>query len=160
MRIHFCLWGIIIGFSVITLFAGCNITYKVRNQFNDIEHTLHVPCGKVTIELIGRGNSKFMLRQRFNVDEKVVLFPDSLRVYYNDKKIEIDQNFRKNEKRIEISENKTLDVSFKFESGVFEGDTIIIYGNDYMNCNGIVIPLDTMIYSFVNTFRIAGVNDI
>ena len=143
-------------------FMGCNITYKVRNQDSEIEQVLHFPCGKVAIELVGKGNSKFMLRQRFDVNEKISVFKDSLFVYYNNKIVPVDINQKAekfNDLGLEIGENSTLEASFDLDKGVFEGDTIIVYGKNYIKCFEESITLDTVIFSFVNNLRIKGVND-
>ncbi|MCK5105073.1 MAG: hypothetical protein KAR17_19755 [Cyclobacteriaceae bacterium] len=148
--------------NIIMIFSTCNLTYKVRNQHNDIEETLYLPCGKVTIELVGKGNSKFVFRQKFDLDEKAIVYKDSLKICYNEKQIVADHNL-KNGKNIrggiEIKENKLWEASFEFEKGVFEGDTIMVFGLGYVKCKDQVITLDTMVYSFVNSLRIYGVND-
>lgn len=141
---------------------ACNLTYKVRNQHNDIVEILNFPCGKVTMELIGKGNSKFVFRQKFDVDEKIIVYKDSLKITYNEKQVIFDhhlKNIKSNNGGVEIKENKTWEASFEFESGVFEGDTIKVYGPGYLKCNNEIISLEPMIYSFVNNLRIYGVND-
>ena len=143
--------------------AGCNITYKVRNQFNDIDYLLHFPCGKVSIELIGKGNSVFTFQQRFDVETEISINDDSLHVYCNRKLVDYNHDLRKNNKKSAWTslKNKTnWELSFKLDEGVFEGDTIIVYGNNYLKCHDEYISLDTMVYSFVNNLRIMGVNDI
>lgn len=140
---------------------GCNITYKVRNQHNDIELINHFPCGKVAFELVGKGNSKFKFKQKFDIENSITLLTDSLKVYYND--VEVSKKFdNKNlfESELEISREAALEVSFELEKGVFDGDTILIFANEYIRCNDKSISLDTIIYSFVNNLRIQGVNDL
>lgn len=142
--------------------AGCNITYKVRNQHSEIEQILHFPCGKVAIELVGRGNSKFVLSQKFDVSERISVFEDSLFVYYNGNLVPIDHSLKAgsfNDLGKKIEENKTWEASFDLDKGVFEGDTIMVYGENYIRCYEESITLDTIIFSFVNNLRIKGVND-
>ena len=145
-----------------TFFIKCNITYKVRNQFNNIERILHVPCGKVTIELVGKGNSKFVLKQKLDLDSEIMFNLDSLYIFYNDIKV---KDFSKNkltrsgERSFLISNNKTLETAFDLDKGVFEGDTIIVFGPGIIVCNQEPIDLDTIYYSFRNNIRIRGVND-
>ena len=119
---------------------------------------MYTPCGKVTYELIGKGNSKFTLRQKFDLDEKMVIFFDSLSIYYNDQNVEFNCESRKKANYTSISENRTMDFSFEVDDGVFEGDTIIVYGKNFLSCDETSMALDTMIFSFVNNFRIYGVN--
>ena len=73
--------------SIIIISNSCNLTYKVRNQQNDIESILYMPCGKVTIELIGKGNSKFVFSQKFDLDEKIIIYKDSLKIFLNEKQV-------------------------------------------------------------------------
>ena len=54
---------------------------------------------------------------------------------------------------------KSLETSFEFKKGVFEGDTILVVGENYIQCNNQFISLDTMIYTFINNLRIYGIND-
>ena len=75
---------------LLLLFNACNITYKVRNQYNDIEQALHMPCGKIAIELVGKGNSKFVFKQKFDLDEKAIVYTDSLKIFYNKKPAHIN----------------------------------------------------------------------
>jgi hypothetical protein len=144
------------------LFTSCNITYKVRNQFYDIEHRISFPCGDVYIELVGRGNSIFTLRQKFDVQSEIYVNTDSLKISYNYKPVIVDYNLKdiKNGSgSIKIDNRKTLDFSFKSDKSVFEGDTILVYNNNYIQCNDDMIALDSLIFSFINNIRIAGVND-
>ncbi len=146
----------------LTQFIACNLTYKVRNQHNDIVEILNLSCGKVTMELIGKGNSKFVFRQIFDLDDTIIVYKDSLKITYNEKQVIFDhhlKNIKPNNGGVEIKENKTWEASFEFESGVFEGDTIKVYGPGYLKCNNEIISLEPMIYSFVNNLRIYGVND-
>ncbi len=143
--------------------VGCNITYKVRNQFNDIEHLVHFPCGKVSVELIGKGNSVFTFKQRFDIESEISINSDSLHVYCNKKVIDIKHDLKNNNKKsnwTSLDNKKTWEVSFNLDKGVFEGDTIIVYGNNYLRCHDEYISLDTMVYSFINNLRIKGVNDL
>jgi len=141
---------------------GCNITYKVRNQHNDIEQLIHFPCGKISIELIGKGNSKFVLKQSFDLDQDIIINMDSLIICYNDLVVDADhkhKNSKSNQKEMIISEKKILETAFELHKGVFEGDTITVFGKKYMKCDNVSITLDTIIYSFRNNLRIRGVND-
>lgn len=141
---------------------GCNITYKVRNQHSELEQVFHFPCGKVVIELVGKGNSKFVLRQKIDVSERISVFEDSLFVYFNDNLVAIDHSLKagnSNDFGKEIEENSTWEASFDLDKGVFEGDTIMVCGKNYIRCFEESITLDTIIFSFVNNLRIKGVND-
>ena len=147
---------------LLLLFSACNITYKVRNQHNDIERVLYMPCGKITIELVGKGNSKFVFKQKFDLDEKAIVYTDSLKIFYNKKLVKAKQSLKNGKnihEEIEIIGNKLWESSFEFEKGVFEGDTISVIGPGYVHCKDHVISLDTMVYSFTNSLRIYGVND-
>jgi len=159
-KVHFIKRYLLI--IVLTQFIACNLTYKVRNQNNDIVEILNLPCGKVTMELIGKGNSKFIFRQKFDLDESIIIFQDSLKIEYNEKNIVVDhhlKNSKNNNVGLEINDNKIWEVSFEFDSGVFDGDTIKVFGPGYIICNDEKISLEPMIYSFVNNLRIYGVND-
>ncbi len=148
--------------SVIMISNSCNLTYNVRNQHNDIKCILYMPCGKVTIELIGRGNSKFVFRQKFNLDENIIVFADSLKIYLNEKQIAVNHNLKNeqnNHDGLEIKDNKLWEASFQLEEGVFEGDTISVVGPSYVLCKDQVISLDSMVYSFRNSLQIYGIND-
>ena len=144
------------------ILCSCHITYKVRNQRNNIDEVMYFPCGKITIELEGRGNSKFTLNQKFELDEPVMIYMDSVKIFYNKKKINADFNL-KNENGTHdpkmISGNSLLEASFEFEKGVFEGDTISVFGPGFIRCKDHEVTLDTLIYTFINKLRIYGVND-
>lgn len=168
-KLIFLNWMIVIKNTIWRLFiplllllSACNLTYKVRNQNNEIEKIFNTPCGNISIELVGRGNSKFVFKQKFDLDEKAIVYLDSLKIYYNEKLIIAEHNL-KNGKNIqggiEVKEKKLWEASFEFEKGVFEGDTIIVFGPGFMNCKDQVITLDTMVYAFINNLRIYGVND-
>lgn len=142
--------------------SACNITYKVRNQHHEVESILHTSCGKITIELMGRGNSKFVIRQKFDLSDKIMVYMDSLQVYYNSKQIIVKHNLKNEmnpQMEVELKENDLWEASFEFEKGVFEGDTIMVFGPAYVQCKDQVITLDPIFYSFTNRLRIYGVND-
>lgn len=141
---------------------ACNITYKVRNQHYEIESVLHTSCGKIMIELVGKGNSKFVVKQQCDLSEKVIVYMDSLRVFFNEKQIKVQHRINGEhnpQMEIELKENDLWEASFQFERGVFDGDTITVFGPTYLECENHVIALDTIIYSFSNRLRIHGVND-
>jgi len=144
----------------ILLLESCNITYKVRNQNNDIEYMFYSPCGKAKIELVGKGNSKFTLRQEFNLDHSVNLTSEALQIYYNGKKVQPEFSVKASRYgEIKLDGNVTLEAAFDLEESVFDGDTILVFGQNYLNCYDANIALDTIIFSFVNNLRIQGVND-
>ncbi len=141
---------------------GCNLTYKVRNQHSNIEEIINIPCGKINVELIGRGNSKFVFKQKFNLDETSYVYIDSLKILYNDFAITPVNNLKNRTNSgcgIEINGKGSWESSFELEKGVFEGDTIKIFGSQYLQCKGQNITLDTLVYTFINNLRIQGVND-
>ena len=139
---------------------GCHITYKVRNQQNELVHILSTPCGTSSIELIGRGNSKFMVKQSFELDAEVQIRTDSIKVFYNDFEVLTKHNNRDARDGVmSLEKSGNLETSFEFDSGVFEGDTIKVFAPAYLRCFEHDISLDTIIYSFVNNLRIRGVND-
>ncbi len=141
---------------------SCHLTYKVRNQHYEIEDVIHFSCGTVTIELVGKGNSKFVVKQRFDLDAAAIVQMDSLQVYYNDKPIDTRYNIKKQKQSdggIEVQDKLIWDAAFEVESGVFEGDTILVFAPGYIQCKGQLIDMDTIIFSFANNLRIFGVND-
>jgi len=144
-------------------FTCCNLTYTVRNQHNALEDIMHFPCGRVILKLNGKGNSKFVLNQQFVLDNKIVVCPDSIRIFFNDDRILPIINHKNGNARssgnLELMETKLFETSFELDESVFEGDTIRIFAPGYIHCNGQVLNLDTIIYSFVNNIRIYGVND-
>jgi hypothetical protein len=156
----------IIRFSLLIFFftqflASCGITYKVRNTNNELEELLYFPCGNVTIELQGIGNSRFILKQRFALSEKIHLLPDSLQVIYNGKvqPLKIFSMERRNiGSDLEISKNERFEFAFQLERRVFDGDTIAIYAPGFIKCREDFITLDTVFYTFANRLRIYGVN--
>lgn len=142
------------------LMAGCNITYKVRNQFSDIEHIEHFSCGNVTAELVGKGNSIFTFKQQFLIEDAVRVFPDSLKIRCNNEFILLEHNIKNRHANwIELKNRKTWEATFHLEKGVFEGDTITVFATNYLSCNQELFSLDTMVYSFINNLRIKGIND-
>ncbi len=147
---------------LITIFYSCNLTYKVRNQSHELEEVLHLPCGRIYIELIGKGDSKFSFRQKFELENNVRVFPDSLHIFWNDHQISPEHNLRNGKKSygaVLIRGKKEWVSSFELDEGVFEGDTIFVFGNSYLQCGEDTVSLDTLIYAFDNNFRIFGVNE-
>ena len=163
-RFWFLLYGLFVAvllFVLSNILQGCNITYKVRNQHNDIELINHFPCGRVVFELEGKGNSKFIFKQKFDIENSATLLTDSLKVYFNGVEVTKRLNTKNlHEPELKISKKLEMEVSFELEKGVFDGDTILVYANEYIRCNDKLISLDTIIYSFVNNLRIQGVNDL
>ena len=153
---------ILIQLVIPIFFSGCDLTYKVRNQHNAIEETFQVPCGKVTFELVGRGNSKFVFNQKVDPDENMIIFPDSLKVFYNDYELTSVHDIKNGNKfhgAVEVSGKKSIETSFQIDKGVFEGDTIKIVGVNYIKCGNQFINLDTVTFAFFNNLRIFGVNE-
>ena len=155
-RIYACLTLLLV------VLHGCNITYKVRNQYQEIEEIVHLPCGKITCELVGRGNSRFKFKQQFDIDGTAIIHTDSLRIYFNNSKVEVrhhGQYRSSGAATVEVSADGVWEASFEFEKGVFDGDTIKIVGPKYVHCGGESVTLDTMVYTFINSLRIHGVNN-
>jgi len=153
---------ILVNLCVAVTFFSCDLTYKVRNQHNDIEEILYTPCGKIIVELIGRGNSKFVFSQKFNSDNIIVVYPDSLRIFYNDFEIDLSNSWKnggRSQGKIEINGEKTLETSFQLQRSVFEGDTIKVFALNYIKCKDQLINLDTVVFAFINNLRIYGVNE-
>ena len=143
------------------LYIGCNLTYKVRNQYYEIEEILYLPCGKITCDLIGKGNSRFVFRQRFDIDGPATIHLDSLKIYINNRSVQRYHNQIGNKDGItkwEVQSKEVWETSFELDRGVFEGDTIKVFGDGYVNCGNESITLDTMVYAFINSLRIHGVN--
>ena len=146
-------------FMSVWMLGGCNITYKVRDQSNEIDHILYMPCGKVTIELVGKGNSKFVLKQHFDLDNKVIVMTDSMQISYNGHEVFPEFNVKnENGTGVEVENSFDLHASFELNEGVFDGDTILVYARDYLDCSHQLISMDTLIYRFMNNFRIRGIN--
>ncbi len=156
-------WVKSISFLLILVIGNsCNLTYKVRNQDYEIEDVIYFSCGKVTVELVGKGDSKFVIKQRFDLDAESLVQIDSLHVYYNDRRIETRNNIKKQKQAdggIEIQDKFIWDAEFEVEGGVFEGDTIFVFAPGYIQCKGKFSDMDTIIFSFANNLRIFGVND-
>lgn len=144
------------------LFFSCNLTYKVRNQHSTLEDFLFMPCGKVSLELIGKGNSKFTFRQHFLLDESVTLHGGALMISYNEQilqpVISLSKPGKNGSEIWQLSGHEIIEHSFVLEDGVFEGDTIKIFSSGYLNCREQIMDIDTLVYSFTNNFRILGVN--
>jgi hypothetical protein len=141
--------------------ASCGITYKVRNTKNELEEVLYFPCGHITFALEGAGNSKFKLKQRFDLSERIELYADSLQVIYNGKALpgnRISKGLATTDGIVEITQNERFEFGFELEEGVFDGDTIAIYAPDFIKCSQDFITLDTVFYTFENRLRIYGVN--
>jgi len=149
-----------IFFFLTLILASCGITYKVRTNDNELEELLFSPCGQLGIELVGKGNSKFSIRQRFVMKEEIYFYPDSLKALYNRIPIKLYLSDTKlsGKKRIKILGEEKIDVFFELENGVFDGDTIVIFAPRYIKCKDDLVTLDTIYYTFSNRLRIYGVN--
>ena len=148
---------------ILIFLPGCDLTYKVRNQHSSIENIIHFPCGKITSELVGKGDSKFVFVQKFDLDEDVYVQVDSLRIYCNDLSVKVNHNLKKFSSThglIRVKDKKRWEASFQVEKGVFEGDTIWIYAPAYLQCHDQFVTLDSLVFAFVNNLRIFGVNDL
>jgi hypothetical protein len=150
----------VIFFFLTQILASCGITYKVRTTDNELEELLFSPCGQLGIELMGKGNSKFVIRQRFMMKEEIYFYPDSLIVLFNRNPVRLHLSDIKlsDTRGIKIFGEEEIDVSFELEDGVFDGDTIVILAPRYINCNDDLVTLDTIYYTFSNRLRIYGVN--
>ena len=144
---------------VLMLFASCNITYKVRNSKNEISDLLRMPCGKLNTELIGRGNSKFILQLHGEFKDSIKINPYAVEIFYNKEAIEYDlQSFNPSKQNIPMLGDHHLSYIFEIKEGVFDGDTILVSAPSYIYCVENVVSLDTIIYAFSNRLRIHGVN--
>lgn len=140
--------------------ASCHITYTVRNQYQELEQLLYFPCGKVGLELEGKGDSKFIFRQKFDLDSPVTSFPDSVRIFFNEIPITYTiKNKSKNQSdQSQLAQSKRVEMLFETTRGVFDGDRIIIFSPNYIMCNDQIVGFDTISYIFTNRLRIYGVN--
>ena len=144
---------------LVQIFVSCNITYKVRNTDNELEEVLHMPCGELGLEIIGKGNSKFRLRHRFLTREQIFLNPDSLHIFCNSEQIDYKYpRLNKGNKPYILEGEEKYDVQFEIATGVFDGDTIALVGPRYIKCRQDFVNLDTVYYTFINRLRIHGVN--
>ncbi len=153
---------LIISLSLVLFFlSSCNVTYKVLTTDNELEELLHMPCGKLTIEMIGKGNSKFTVTQHFDLKEKITINPSAFEAYYNGNQVDIkllDKTFKDLDRDYEVSGNDQFDYFFELNEGVFDGDTIALIAPRYIKCMGDFVGLDTVYYTFRNRLRIYGVN--
>lgn len=138
--------------------TSCNITYKVRNTGNELEEILHMPCGEMGFELIGRGKSKFRIRHRFSVKQGIVVYPDALKIVFNNRIMDCHYPDIKKGDQYYLEGKGKYDVQFEIKEGVFDGDTIAIVGQRYIQCKDDFVNLDTVYYTFINRLRIHGVN--
>ena len=147
-----CLWCLSL--------SSCHISYVVRNQHEMLAHNLYFICGRVGFELEGKGDSKFIFRQKFDLDAPVTYYPDSVKIYFNDSPIEYHlKNRDKNQTEIyEKASHSMLELAFETTRGVFDGDSIIIFATNYIKCNDQFVGFDTISYTFKNRLRIYGVN--
>jgi hypothetical protein len=142
------------------ILASCGITYTVRTTKNELEEVLFTPCGKLGVALIGKGNSKFFILQRFTMKEPAMIFSDSLFVLYNHMPVKLhfsDERFLERN-QLEIKDVEKIEAYFELDDGVFDGDTIAICASRYIQCMGDHVNLDTIYYTFSNRLRIHGVN--
>jgi hypothetical protein len=140
---------------------SCGISYKVRTTKSELQEVLFFPCGNITFELEGVGNSKFTMTQRFKLSEKIELFTDSLMVIYNGKVLSRNLISVKEVtpgRAVQITQNERIEFVFHLDEGVFDGDTIAIYAPDFIKCRQDFLALDTVFYTFENRLRIHGVN--
>jgi hypothetical protein len=145
---------------VMLLLPRC-MAYKVRTISGDLKEKTDFPCGSLSIQLEGKGNSQFSLVHRFDLEEKVLLFPDSIHVLFNG--VELPGNIAGTEipdsqRTLQIDGNEKFHLEFHTTEGVFEGDTICAYGVGFIKCRQDFITLDSVFYTFTNRLRIVGVN--
>ena len=150
----------ILCFCVCICLVSCHITYTVRNQYQELEQLLHFPCGKVGFELEGKGDSKFIFRQKFDLDAPVTFFPDSVRIFFNEIPIAytINNKEKNHTMHSQISHSRRVEIFFETTRGIFDGDRIIIFSPTYIRCNDQFVGFDTISYTFTNRLRIYGVN--
>jgi hypothetical protein len=111
--------------------------------------------------LEGRGNSKFVFRQKIIVDSPVLLFADSIQIFYNNQLVSyIRTNLEKNDSgTLELTHGKyDMEWFFNLPEGVFDGDTIRIVQRSFIDCANELHSQSDMIYTFRNPVRIQGVN--
>ncbi len=154
----FLVLGIALG-----ILTSCHITYQVRNDNKNLNEVFATPCGTVTMQLEGRGNSKFIFRQIYHQDSTVHVFPDSVKIYYNgvDQAVKGTLRGQKPVAMIKMKkEEYRLEFVFDLAPGVFDGDSIMIISDAFLECHGQALSFDTLIYSFQNPVRIYGINSL
>lgn len=153
--------GWTLGIILIFLLFACKVTYKVRNQQQSLTELWAIPCGTIHSELEGRGNSKFVFRQKIIVDNPILLFADSIGIFYNSQLVSYARtSLGKNDSGIlELIHGKyDMEWFFNLPEGVFDGDTIRIVHRSYIDCANELYSQSDMIYTFRNPVRIQGVN--
>ncbi len=143
--------------SIMVFFLSCGVTYKVSNQHAEYEHFVYFPCGKVGLELVGRGNSKFTLIQNFELDSPVKSFPGAVEILINDQPIQTELRNVSVERQHDKGISKT-EIKFETPSRVKDGDMIAISSQNYVHCRDFVAGIDTIYYKFANRLVIHGVN--
>jgi len=157
--VKFSIW--FFGIILILLLFSCRLTYKVRNQQLLLTEILAIPCGTISSELEGKGNSRFTFRQKIIVDNPIVLFTDSIKIFYNNQIVPYTKNNPgKNDSRVLklIHGDYNMEWVFNIHEGVFDGDTIRIVQHSYIDCANELFSQTDMIYTFKNPVRIQGVN--
>jgi len=144
--------------TLVYVLVSCNVTYKVYNTENELKSLLHTPCGTLAIQLIGKGNSKFRMLHEYQAKEPIIIYSDSLMVLFNGVTINAEHQKLSSGEHWELENNDSFEVQFIIEEGVFDGDTIAIFGRGYVQCLNDFVELDTVYYTFKNRLRIHGVN--
>ncbi|MDZ7608489.1 MAG: hypothetical protein U5K79_23540 [Cyclobacteriaceae bacterium] len=154
--------GWVLSIIIIFLLFSCKVTYTVRNQQQTLAEIVAIPCGSIKSELVGRGNSKFVFRQKIIVDSPIVLFADSIRILFNQQSVRYTKtNLGKNDSGVLKLLHGKYDMEwfFNLPEGVFDGDTIRIVQRSYIDCASELHSQSDLIYTFRNPVRIQGVNE-
>jgi len=149
------------GMILILIISSCKMTYIVRNQNQALTEISAIPCGSMKSALEGRGNSKFTYRQKIIVDSPVMLFADSIKIFYNNQLVpSAITGLGKNRSGVFKIDHGDFDLEWYFSlpEGVFDGDTIKIIQHSFIDCANERHSTSDMIYTFKNPVRIQGVN--
>lgn len=149
--------GFLTSLLLILFCVSCGVTYKVRNQHAEIEYYVYSPCGKVGLELVGRGDSKFTIIQRFELDFEAYTNPGSLFILLNDEPVEYEHSVS-GAKVLHKAGISRAEIKFETSRRVKDGDIIAVSGQNYLNCRDNMTGIDTIYYKFANRLIIHGVN--
>ena len=143
----------------ILLLSGC-VTYKVRDQNNEITSRLTFPCGYFQTELRGKGNSSFTFWIEYKIKDTIFVATDSIQVWLNSDEIDYKITNSKNRNILKSKMFGEGEFGYEFDTGrkVFTGDSIKVYAKNWLICKDKAVSMDTATFAFINALRIEGVN--
>ncbi len=136
--------------------TSCQVTYIVRENGEYLNHQYHLPCGMMVDQLKGQGNTKFFLVQKISATEEMEVNPVGLKIKRNGKPVNFELLHEQSGQWLKVTQPMNVQgeqewsANFRLDSGVYNGDTLVVSFKDYVRCNSKPVPMDNLFFYFIH----------